>query len=246
MKGTKVSLWANAAPSEKSPVLTGPVGLPHATARMSLWQNKAAGQNPKAPVLNGNLELSTGYVKALLAMAQAGQVDRGYQDVPVMKLPIQVSPPGGGQGLSGSIEIPLELLQGDLAAGRGLEVVNQNTGEQAFKLRVSIWRGDGQNPQAPVLRGEVESPSERAAYQASRGQAAAGNAWGAAPAAPAAPAAAPAAAAWGAPAAAPAAAPAPVAVVPAPADAPAPVQAMAAPPAPVAAAGSAWDTTPAF
>lgn len=201
---TKFSLWGNAAATENSPVLTGVVSLPQNTARISLWPNKAAAQNPKAPVLNGWLELSPGYVRTLIAMAQQGQgISKGYQDVDVVKLPLAVTPTQPGAGMNGSIELPLAVLQGDLAAGKGLEVVNQNSGEQAFRMRLSVWRGDGQNPQAPVLRGAVETPSEREAYLASKGQQQGGaNAW-AQPTAPA-----PVAAAAPAPAAAPAAVPA--------------------------------------
>jgi hypothetical protein len=143
-------------------------------------------------------------VRTLIAMAQQGQgISKGYQDVDVVKLPLAVTPTQPGAGMNGSIELPLAVLQGDLAAGKGLEVVNQNSGEQAFRMRLSVWRGDGQNPQAPVLRGAVETPSEREAYLASKGQQQGGaNAW-AQPTAPA-----PVAAAAPAPAAAPAAVPA--------------------------------------
>ena len=222
---TKLSLWGNAAATENSPVLTGVVSLPLNTARVSLWPNKAAAQNPKAPVLNGWLELSPTYVRTLIAMAQAGQgISKGYQDADVVKLPLAVTPTQPGAGMNGSIELPLAVLQGDLTAGKGLEVINQNTGEQAFRMRLSVWRGDGQNPQAPVLRGSVETPSEREAYLANKGQQQAGaGAWAATPAAPAAvvpgvP---------GVPAAAPAAAPA----------APVPAAAPAVPD---------WSATPAF
>lgn len=190
---TKLSLWANAAATDKSPALTGTVSLPDTTARISLWPNKAAAQNPKAPVLNGWLELSPNYVRTLIAMAQQGQgVSKGYNDVDVVKLPLAAAPTQPGQGLNGNIELPLELLKGDLTAGKGLEVVNQNTGEKAFRMRLSVWRGDGQNPQAPVLRGAVETPSEREAYLANKNAGAAPQAWGAPAPAAAAPAAVPA------------------------------------------------------
>lgn len=221
MTNAKLSLWGNAAPSDKAPVLTGAVSLPDTQARISLWPNKAAENNPKAPVLNGWLELSTGYVRQLIALAQAGQgISKGYQDAEVMKLPLAVVPTAPGAGLNGSIELPLELLKGDLSAGKGLEVVNKNTGEQAFRMRLSVWRGDGSNPQAPVLRGAIETPSEREAYLANK-QGQQQGAWGA----PAAAAAAPAAAAVPGVPAAPAAAP-------------------AAPAAP--APGTDWSAQPAF
>jgi hypothetical protein len=241
MKNAKVSLWAAAQPTEKSPVLAGSVGLPQCSARISLWPNQAAANNPKAPVLNGSLELSPAFAQQLCAMAQAGQgIEQNHLGEQVVKLPTSAVPTQPGQGLNGSIELPISVLQ-EIAAGQGLQVVNQASGEQAFKLRVSVWRGDGQNPQAPVLRGEIEAPSERAAYLASKGgvPGVPGSqvqpAWGApvsaaAPAAPA-PAAAP---AWGAPAPAAAPAAAPVAV---PAAAP-----VAAP----AAAAPAWGSAPAF
>lgn len=123
------------------------------SARVNLWTSQPS-QNPKAPIMNGAVELPAQLIWELAQQMQQGQ---------------------------------------------GLEV-NQQTGEQFFKLRLSVWRGTGEN-NAPVLNGQIESPSERAAYLAQKAQAApAPGAWGA-PAAPAAPA-------WGAPAAPAAAAPA--------------------------------------
>ena len=128
------------------------------SARVNLWTSQPS-QNPKAPIMNGAVELPAQLIWELAQQMQAGQ---------------------------------------------GLEV-NQQTGEQFFKLRLSVWRGTGEN-NAPVLNGQIESPSERAAYLAQKAQAApAPGAWGA-PAAPAAPA-------WGA---APPAAAAPAAPQPAP------------------------------
>jgi len=174
MKNAKASLWANTQPTEKSPVLAGGVSLPGCTARISLWPNQAAANNPKAPVLNGSLELSPAFAAQLVAMAKAGQgLEQNHQGETVMKLPTTAVPTQPGQGLNGTIELPQAVLM-EIDQGQGLQVINTSTGEQAFKLRISMWRGDGQNPQAPVLRGEIEAPSERAAYLAS--------AWGAAPA----------------------------------------------------------------
>jgi hypothetical protein len=106
--------------------------------------------------------------------------------------------------LSGWCELPAQLvweLSQMLQTGQGLEQ-NQN-GEQIFKLRISVWRGGGE-ANAAVLRGEIETPTERAAYLAQHAQtgvtAPAGPAWGAPAAAPAGPPPG-----WpGAPAAAPA------------------------------------------
>ena len=242
MKNAKASFWANVAASEKSPVLQGTVGLPQCKAVLSLWPNQAAASNPKAPVLNGSLELSPAYVAQLIAMAKAGALEANHQGEPVVKLPASAIPTSPGQGLNGSIELPQAVLQ-EMEQGQGLSVVNNSTGEQAYKLRVSMWRGDGQNPQAPVLRGEIEAPSERAAYLANKGTvpgipgAVVTPAWGAPAAAPAAPAAAPAAPAWGAPAVAAPAVAAPAAAAPA---APAPAAPVAAPAAP------AWGAAPTF
>jgi hypothetical protein len=120
------------------------------SARVNLW-NAQPSQNPKAPILNGAVELPAQLIWELSQQMQQGQ---------------------------------------------GLEV-NQQTGEQFFKLRLSVWRGTGEN-NAPVLNGQIESPSERAAYLAQKAQQQGGGQWGAAPAAPPQPPA------YGAPAAPPA------------------------------------------
>ena len=120
------------------------------SARVNLW-NAQPSQNPKAPILNGAVELPAQLIWELSQQMQQGQ---------------------------------------------GLEV-NQQTGEQFFKLRLSVWRGTGEN-NAPVLNGQIESPSERAAYLAQKAQQQGGQPWGAQPAA------APQQPAYGAPAAPPA------------------------------------------
>ena len=107
------------------------------SARLNLW-NAQPSQNPKAPMLNGSVELPAQLIWELSQAMQQGQ---------------------------------------------GMEV-NQQTGEQFFKLRVSVWRGTGEN-NGPVLNGQIESPSERAAYLAQKAQQQGGQQWGApAPAAP--------------------------------------------------------------
>jgi len=107
------------------------------SARVNLW-NAQPSQNPKAPMLNGSVELPAQLIWELSQAMQQGQ---------------------------------------------GMEV-NQQTGEQFFKLRVSVWRGTGEN-NGPVLNGQIESPSERAAYLAQKAQQQGGQQWGApAPAAP--------------------------------------------------------------
>jgi hypothetical protein len=106
------------------------------SARVNLW-NAQPSQNPKAPILNGAVELPAQLIWELSQRMQQGQ---------------------------------------------GLEV-NQQTGEQFFKLRLSVWRGTGEN-NAPVLNGQIESPSERAAYLAQKAQQQGGGQWGSAPAAP--------------------------------------------------------------
>ena len=153
------------------------------SARVTLW-NAQPSQNPKAPILNGSVELPAQLIWELSQQMQAGQ---------------------------------------------GLEV-NQQTGEQFFKLRLSVWRGTGEN-NGPVLNGQIESPSERAAYLAQKQQQQGGQPWGATAAAPQQPA-------YGQPPAQPAPAaypphqPAPQYQQP-----PAPA---AAPPAPPAPAAPAW------
>ena len=106
------------------------------SARVNLW-NAQPSQNPKAPILNGAVELPAQLIWELSQQMQQGQ---------------------------------------------GLEV-NTQTGEQFFKLRLSVWRGTGEN-NAPVLNGTIESPSERAAYLASKQQQGGSAPWGAAPAGP--------------------------------------------------------------
>jgi len=106
------------------------------SARVNLW-NAQPSQNPKAPILNGAVELPAQLVWELSQAMQQGQ---------------------------------------------GLET-NQQTGEQFFKLRLSVWRGTGEN-NGPVLNGEIESLSERAQYLAQKAQQGGGQPWGAASAAP--------------------------------------------------------------
>ena len=106
------------------------------SARVNLW-NAQPSQNPKAPILNGSVELPAQLIWELSQAMQQGQ---------------------------------------------GLET-NQQTGEQFFKLRLSVWRGTGEN-NGPVLNGQIESPSERAAYLAQKAQQQGGGQWGTAPAAP--------------------------------------------------------------
>jgi hypothetical protein len=106
------------------------------SARVNLW-NAQPSQNPKAPILNGAVDLPAQLIWELSQAMQQGQ---------------------------------------------GLET-NQQTGEQFFKLRLSVWRGTGEN-NGPVLNGQIESPSERAAYLAQKAQQGGGQPWGAAPAAP--------------------------------------------------------------
>jgi len=84
--------------------------------------------------------------------------------------------------LNGSVELPAQLvweLAQAMQQGQGMEV-NQQTGEQFFKLRVSVWRGTGEN-NGPVLNGQIESRSERAAYLAQKAQNQGGQSWGASP-----------------------------------------------------------------
>jgi hypothetical protein len=106
------------------------------SARLNLWTAQPS-QNPKAPMLNGAVELPAQLVWELAQAMQQGQ---------------------------------------------GMEV-NQQTGEQFFKLRISVWRGTGEN-NGPVLNGQIESPSERAAYRAQTAQQQGGQQWGAPGAAP--------------------------------------------------------------
>jgi hypothetical protein len=83
--------------------------------------------------------------------------------------------------LNGAVEIPAQLvweLSQLMANGQGMEV-NERTGEQFFRLRLSVWRGTGEN-NGPVLNGQFESPTERATYEASKAQQQGGGGWGAA------------------------------------------------------------------
>ena len=105
------------------------------SARVNLW-NAQPSQNPKAPILNGSVELPAQLIWELSQAMQQGQ---------------------------------------------GLET-NPQTGEQFFKLRLSCWRGTGEN-NGPVLNGQIESPSERAQYLAQKAQQQGAQPWGAAPAA---------------------------------------------------------------
>jgi hypothetical protein len=91
-------------------------------ARVCLW-NAQPSENPKAPILNGSVEIPAALVWEL------GQL---------------------------------------MAQNQGMEV-NEKTGEPFFKLRLSVWRGSGEN-NGPVLNGQFESPSERAQYLASKAQ----------------------------------------------------------------------------
>lgn len=147
-------------------------------ARVSLWNAKPS-QNPKAPILNGSVQLPA--------------------------------------------QLVWELFQ-QLQAGQGLER-DEQTGDQFFKLRLSVWQGSGEN-NGPILNGTIESPAERAAYLATQQQAqpwSLPNGQGAAPAGPPAPVAPPAPGWTPAAPAAPAAPPAyaPPAAPPAPPAAPA-------------------------
>jgi len=92
------------------------------SARVTLWSAEAS-QNPKAPVLNGSVEIPAALVWELSQL---------------------------------------------MAQSQGMEV-NQQTGETFFKLRLSMWRGTGEN-NGPVLNGQFESPSERAQYLAAKAQ----------------------------------------------------------------------------
>jgi hypothetical protein len=162
------------------------------SARVNLW-NAQPSQNPKAPILNGAVELPAQLIWELSQQMQQGQ---------------------------------------------GLEV-NQQTGEQFFKLRLSVWRGTGEN-NAPVLNGQIESPSERAAYLAHKaglvGQQQGGGQWGP-PLSAAAPSQPP---AYGQPAQQPAPAGYPPAAAPQPAGPPAGYPAAPPAAAPPAAAPPAW------
>ena len=115
----------------------------------------------------------------------------------------------------GHLEIDCTLVQ-ELAAAmaQGQGMTQDAKGNWVFKLSLSAWRGNGQNPQAPILSGTVatlgETQQRAAAAAAKRAQAPAGDVWGA-----------------------PAAAPAPPQPMAYQQPAPAPV-AVAAPPAPVA------------
>jgi hypothetical protein len=73
--------------------------------------------------------------------------------------------------LSGTVELPAALvweLSQMLQAGQGMQQ-NQQTGEQFFQLRISVWHGSGE-PNASVLNGQIQTPSEQAAYLASKAQ----------------------------------------------------------------------------
>jgi hypothetical protein len=223
MKTAELALWPNAAGNANGPVLVGNAYLPMA-ARCSLFPNKS--DNPKAPILSGSLELPQTLVTYLgtcwqnnTGLTQAN--DGSWR----FTLPLDLAPTQPGSApLHGTVHLPTDLLE-QLLAGQGLGTIGAGNRQQpGFKLRLSVWRGDATNPNAPVLRGTLESPAEAAAYQASKtggyGQPQ------------------PAAAAWGAPAVTAAPAPAPAAPAPAPA-APAPAPAAPAPAAPAPAAAPA-------
>ena len=128
----------------------------------------------------------------------------------------------------GHLEIDCALVQ-ELAAAmaQGQGMTQDAKGNWVFKLSLSAWRGNGQNPNAPILSGTVatlaETQQRAAAAAAKRAQA---------PAAPA-------SSVWGAPAQQPPAPPQlqqPVAVAappapPVPQAPPAPPQQQPAPPA---------------
>jgi hypothetical protein len=225
MKTAELAMWPNAAGTDNGPVLVGNAYLPMA-ARCSLFPNKS--DNPKAPILSGSLELPQTLVTYLgtcwqnnTGLTQAN--DGSWR----FTLPLDMAPTQPGSApLHGTVHLPTDLLE-QLLAGQGLATIGAGARQQpGFKLRLSVWRGDATNPNAPVLRGTLESPAEAAAYQASKtggyGQPQpAAQAWGA-------PAAAPAAAAPAPAPAAPAAAPAPAPAAPAAAPAPAPAAAPAA------------------
>ena len=104
----------------------------------------------------------------------------------------------------GSTELSVALIQELAAAMQAGQGMTQNAqGQWVFKLRLSAWRADGSNPQAPGTTGKIATLAETqqldaqaAANKAARAngqQAPGGGIWhGAAPAAPA-PAPAPAA-----------------------------------------------------
>ena len=96
--------------------------------------------------------------------------------------------------LYGSVRIPSQLVMelAQLVQYQQGHKVDERTGEQYFDLRLSIWRGTGEN-NGPVLRGEFKSPAEQAAYEQQKAaQQAAGGGWGGQPQAFGQPAAAPA------------------------------------------------------
>ena len=158
----------------------------------------------------------------------------------------------------GSTELSVALIQELAAAMQAGQGMTQNAqGQWVFKLRLSAWRADGSNPQAPVMTGQIATLAETqqldaqaAANKAARAngqQAPGGGVWGAQPA-PAAPAPAyqqpPQQPAYQPPAAPPQQpqyAPAPA---PQPAYAP-PVAAPVAPAAPPAAPANGGFSTPA-
>ena len=103
----------------------------------------------------------------------------------------------------GIIELPATLIMelAQLVQTGQFTGTNQQTAEPFVQLSCSCWRGDGTvGPQGgiTVMSGQIESPSERAAYLASKQQGAQQqpqSAWGG-------PATAPAQQGWGSPAAA--------------------------------------------
>jgi hypothetical protein len=85
--------------------------------------------------------------------------------------------------LYGSVRIPSQLVMelAQLVQYQQGHKVDERTGEQYFDLRLSIWRGTGEN-NGPVLRGEFKSPAEQAAYEQQKAaQQAAGGGWGGQP-----------------------------------------------------------------
>ena len=89
---------------------------------------------------------------------------------------------------SGLIELPAQFIA-ELAQllQTGQFTGTNQQGEPIVTMRASVWRSDGSN--TLILSGQIESPSERAAYLATQQQAAPQQAWGQPPAQPA----------WGAP-----------------------------------------------
>jgi hypothetical protein len=84
--------------------------------------------------------------------------------------------------LYGSVRIPSQLVMelAQLVQYQQGHKVDERTGEQYFDLRVSVWRGTGEN-NGPVLRGEFKSPAEQAAYEQQKAAQQAAGGWGGQP-----------------------------------------------------------------